>query len=99
MPRLLIAMIVAFLLTVNARPAEAAEAKERKERNEGLYVGLDLVVNVPEQELRGDFAEVDPGNGFDVKLGYRFPIPFAVEINSGLPDIWSIMKTRGSGFS
>lgn len=98
MPRLLIAMIVVFLLTVNARPAEADEAKERKERNEGLYVGLDLVVNVPEQDLRGDFAEVDPGNGFDVKLGYRFPIPFAVEIEFGASGHMVDNEDAGIGF-
>jgi opacity protein-like surface antigen len=70
-------MIVAFLFTVNASHADTIEAKE------GLYVGLDLVVNIPEQDLRGDFADVDPGSGLDVKLGYRFPIPLALEIEFG----------------
>lgn|GEM_PF-6563812 len=50
---------------------------------EGLYVGLDLVEDIPEQDLRGDFAKVDPGAGLDVKLGYIFQIPIAIELELG----------------
>ncbi|TAK00849.1 MAG: hypothetical protein EPO39_15250 [Candidatus Manganitrophaceae bacterium] len=78
MRKALIAMvIVGSLLIVNAGLARADGAKS------GLYVGADLVFNVPEQDLQGDFADVDPGAGFDVKLGYRFSIPLAIEVEWG----------------
>lgn len=78
MPRLLIAMIVAVFFAVNAAHADPFDTKD------GLYVGVDLVVNVPEQDLDGDFAEIDPGSGLDVKLGYRFPIRLALEVEWGV---------------
>lgn len=88
MPRILIVMIVA-LLTVNAARADAKE---------GLYIGADLIVNIPQQDLSGDFAEVDPGSGFDLRLGYRFPIPIALEIEFGASGHMVEDEDAGIGF-
>jgi hypothetical protein len=90
-------MIVAFLFTVNAFTVNPSHA-DTIEAKEGLYVGLDLVVNVPEQDLRGDFVEVDPGSGLDVKLGYRFPIRLALEVEWGFSGHMVEDEDAGIGF-
>lgn len=80
MPRILIAMIMTVLFTLNAAQADADDSTHPED---GLYIGADLIVNVPEQDLSGDFAEVDPGSGFRLNLGYRFPVPIALEVEFG----------------
>lgn len=59
--------------------AEAVEASHPV----GLYLGADLLIDIPENDLSGDFVKVDPGAGFDLKIGYIFPIHLALEAELG----------------
>lgn len=64
----------------------------------GLYLGADIIINVPEGDLRGDFEEVDPGAGFNLKIGYNFPIHLALEAELGVTGHQVQEEDAGIGF-
>jgi len=88
-------LMALFLLS-----AEAGAGAEETEMVDpgGLYLGADLIIAFPGADLRGDFAEVDPGAGWGVKIGYHFPIRLAVEAELGLTGHQVEGEDAGNGF-
>ena len=88
-------LTVGFLL-VATRPsgAETVELSYPK----GFYLGGDAIANIPEADLRGDFAKVKPGGGLDLKIGYNFPINLALEMELGFSGHQVEKEDAGIGF-
>lgn len=71
-------LVALFVGAVSAYAAAPCDAKQ------GLYLGLDLVYDSIGGDLDDpDLIEVDPGAGFDLRLGYTFAVPISLELNWG----------------
>lgn len=93
--RFMLFLTVGFLLLAT-RPS-AAETVELS-YPKGFYLGGDVITNIPEADLRGDFAKVKPGAGLDLKVGYNFPIHLALEMELGFSGHQVEKENAGIGF-
>lgn len=69
-------LIGAVILGLGITAGATAEARQ------GPYIGFDIVANFPQEDVSDDL-NVDPGAGFDIKFGYMFSAPLALEIEWG----------------